>query len=270
MPVRTEQQEYTAMCLIKDIYDKSLAAEVAVSRILNMYDCEIQGTIVLDNYKNLTSNEVSDEEANASQLKPKEADSHIVVVIIKYDRKFASSSLAIYIISNMFNQIQLISPFDQGNHAYNTYYIVDDGICRVCVFNLYFETKGQATSTQEIGRIPDAIVPTDGKTGIFNKLKKLISAVGKGVSWMNDKVVKLIMPIKNAHLSSLGPAGSMVTKGISAGSSVVDALFGPNKQQSKLQFRYDFKTFRQVDFLRQNVPIDIISERIQILGDEFQ
>ncbi|KAA6384981.1 MAG: hypothetical protein EZS28_019493 [Streblomastix strix] len=106
--------------------------------------------------------------------------------------------------------------------------------------------------------------------GILNKLKKLISVVGKGVSWMNDKVVKPIMPITNALLQSLGPAGSMVAKGISVGSSAVDALFGPNKQQGKQQFRQDFKTFRQDDYLRKKVPIDIISKRIQLLGDEFK
>ncbi|KAA6356617.1 MAG: hypothetical protein EZS28_047856, partial [Streblomastix strix] len=232
MPVRTEQQEYTAMCLFKDIYDKSLAVEVVVSGVLNKYDCEFQGTYILDNYKNPTSNVESNEEPNASPLDPKEPDSHIDEVIIKHDKLLSSSSQPIYAITNVFNQIQLIAPFDQGGHAYNTFYIVDDGTCKVCVFNLYFETKGQATSTQEIGRVPDAILPADGKSmgfpasrikimaaGIFNKLKKLISVVGKGVTWMNDKVVKPIMPITNALLSSLGPAGSMVAKGISAGSS---------------------------------------------------
>ncbi|KAA6377682.1 MAG: hypothetical protein EZS28_026789, partial [Streblomastix strix] len=231
--------------------DKSLAVEVAVSGVLNKYDCEFQGTYILDNYKNPTLNE----EPNASPLDPKEPDSHI----------------------------------DEGGRAYNTFYIVNDGTCRVCVFNLYFETKGQATSTQEIGRIPDAILPADSKSmgfpasvyrnaggyinwlaGIFNKLKKLVQVVGKGISWMNDKVVKPIMPITNALLSSFGPAGSIVAKGISVGSSAVDALFGPNKQQSKQQFRQDFKTFRQDDYLRKKVPIDIISKRIQLLGDEFQ
>ncbi|KAA6404467.1 MAG: hypothetical protein EZS28_000018 [Streblomastix strix] len=106
--------------------------------------------------------------------------------------------------------------------------------------------------------------------GILSKLKKLISVVGKGVYWMNDKIVKPIMPIINALLSSLGPAGSMVAKGISVGSSAVDALFGPNKQQSKQQFRQDFKTFQQDNYLRKNVPIDVISKRIQLLGNEFQ
>ncbi|KAA6357522.1 MAG: hypothetical protein EZS28_046950, partial [Streblomastix strix] len=92
MPVRTEQQEYAAMCLFKDIYDKSLAVEVAVSGIFNKYDCEFQGTYILDNYKNPTQNE----EPNASPLDLKESDSHI----------------------------------DEGGHALNTYYIVDDGTCK--------------------------------------------------------------------------------------------------------------------------------------------
>ncbi|KAA6372643.1 MAG: hypothetical protein EZS28_031829 [Streblomastix strix] len=279
MPVRTEQQEYTAMCLFKDIYDKSLAVEVAVSGVLNKYDCEFQGTYIFDNYKNPTLNE----EPNASPLDPKEPDSHIDEVIIKHDGKLVSSPIPIYTITNVFNQIQLIAPFNQGEHAYNTYYIVDDGTCKVCVFNLYFEIKGQATSTQEIGRIPNYILPADGKSmgfpasvyrnagGYINcKLKKLVQVVGKGVSWMNDKIVKPIMPITNALLQSLGPAGNMVAKGIRVGSSAVDALFGPNKQQSKQQFRQYFKTFRQDDYLRKNVPIDIISKRIQLLGDEFQ
>ncbi|KAA6360738.1 MAG: hypothetical protein EZS28_043736 [Streblomastix strix] len=273
------------MSLFKDIYNKSLAIEVAVSGILNKYDCEFQGTYILDNYKNPTSNE----EPNASPSDPKEPDSHIDEVIIKHDKQLASSSQPIYTITNVFNQIQLIASFDYGGHDYNTFYIVDDGTCKICVLNLYFETKRQATSVQEIGRIPDSILPADGKSikfpasvyrnaggyinwlaGIFNKLKKLVSVVGKGISWMNDKVVKPIMLLSNALLSSLGPAGSMVAKGISVGSSAVEALFGPNKQQSKQQFRQDFKTFRQDDYLRKKVPIDIISKRIQLLGDELQ
>ncbi|KAA6403846.1 MAG: hypothetical protein EZS28_000639 [Streblomastix strix] len=60
--------------------------------------------------------------------------------------------------------------------------------------------------------------------GIFNTLQKLIAKVGRGVNWINNKIVKPIMPITNALLQSFGPAGSMVAKGISAGSSAVDAL----------------------------------------------
>ncbi|KAA6313358.1 MAG: hypothetical protein EZS28_055766, partial [Streblomastix strix] len=158
MPVRTMQYEYAAMCLFKDIYDKSLAVEVAVNGILNKYDCELQGTYILDNYKNSTSNE----EPNALPTDPKELDSHIDEVIIKHDVKLASS-IPKFTITNIFNIIQLIAPFDYGGHAYNTYYIIDDGTCKVCVFTLYFETKGIASSTQEIGLLPDAVLPADGK-----------------------------------------------------------------------------------------------------------
>ncbi|KAA6377661.1 MAG: hypothetical protein EZS28_026809 [Streblomastix strix] len=250
MPVRTEQKEYAAMCLFKDIYDKSLAVEVAVSGILNKYNCEFQGTYMHDNYKNPTSNV----EPNALPTDPKEPDSHIDEVIIKHDGKLASSSLPIYTITNVFNQIQLIAPFNQGGHAYNMYYIVDDETCNVCVFNLYFDTKEIASNIYEIGLLPDAVLPTEGKSigfpaSIYRNAGGYINwLLGKGVSWMSDKVVKPIMPITNALLSSLGPAGSMVAKGISIG----------------------FKTFRQNDYLRKNVPIDIISKRIQLLGDELQ
>ncbi|KAA6384204.1 MAG: hypothetical protein EZS28_020271 [Streblomastix strix] len=78
-------------------------------------------------------------------------------------------------------------------------------------------------------------------TRIINKLKKLIQVVGYGVSWMNVKVVKLIMPITNALLQSLEPAGSMVAKGIREGSSAVDALFGQNKQYSKITVQIGFQ-----------------------------
>ncbi|KAA6397027.1 MAG: hypothetical protein EZS28_007445 [Streblomastix strix] len=87
---------------------------------------------------------------------------------------------------------------------------------------------------------------------------------------MNDKIVKPIMPITNALLSSLGPAGSTVAKGINAGSSAVDALFGPNKQQSKQQFKQDLRYSDRMIFLRKKDPIDIISNRIKLLGDELQ
>ncbi|KAA6388126.1 MAG: hypothetical protein EZS28_016345 [Streblomastix strix] len=131
MPVRIEQQEYTAICLFNDIYDKSLAAEVAVSKVLKKYDCEFQGAYILDNHKNPTSNQ----EPTASLSDPKESDSHIEEVIIKHDKQLASSSQTIYIITNVSNQIQIIAPFDQV----------------------------QTTSMQEISLIPDSILPTDGK-----------------------------------------------------------------------------------------------------------
>ncbi|KAA6382849.1 MAG: hypothetical protein EZS28_021625 [Streblomastix strix] len=40
---------------------------------------------------------------------------------------------------------------------------VADGIHRLNVFNLQFESKGLQWRTQEVGRIPDSIIPADGK-----------------------------------------------------------------------------------------------------------
>ncbi|KAA6398108.1 MAG: hypothetical protein EZS28_006370 [Streblomastix strix] len=82
MPIHVEQQEFSAMCLFKDMYDKSSAVQVAVSGQLNMLDCEFQGTYILDNYTNaLASNEASNEAAS---------DSFIDEVIIKHEKQLSS------------------------------------------------------------------------------------------------------------------------------------------------------------------------------------
>ncbi|KAA6378448.1 MAG: hypothetical protein EZS28_026025, partial [Streblomastix strix] len=136
--------------------------------------------------------------------------------------------------------------------AFNTFYIVDDGTCKLaygknvafpatvireagarwtlysekvqqyCSFGMYYlrtiiQNKGMLYRLFLRIKIMEA--------GIFNKLKKLISKVRKGVSWMNNQVVKPILPVTNALLQSLGPAGSMVAKGISA-ANTVHLIFG--------------------------------------------
>ncbi|KAA6386400.1 MAG: hypothetical protein EZS28_018074 [Streblomastix strix] len=130
MPIHVEQQEFSAMCLFKDMYDKSSAVQVAVSGQLNTLDCEFQGTYILDNYTNSTN-------TNESASNEAASDSFIDEFMIN---DFFPSS------------------------AYNTFYIVDDVTCRVCVFNLYFESKGLNGRTQEVGRIPDSVIPAYGKS----------------------------------------------------------------------------------------------------------
>ncbi|KAA6369556.1 MAG: hypothetical protein EZS28_034918 [Streblomastix strix] len=143
------------MCLFKDMYDKSSAVQVAVSGQLNTLDCEFQGTYLLDNYTNESaSNEASNEAAS---------DSFIDEVIIKHEKQVGSSPQPQYTITNVFNQFIINEVFKLYTPAYNTFYIVDDGTCRVCVFNLYFESKGLNGRTQEVGRISDFILPADGK-----------------------------------------------------------------------------------------------------------
>ncbi|KAA6389472.1 MAG: hypothetical protein EZS28_015000 [Streblomastix strix] len=109
------------------MYDKSQVVWVAVSGKLNMFDCEFGGTYMIDNYTNASAqNEAASEEP----------ESHIDEFMIN---GFFPSS------------------------AYNTFYIVDDGTCRVCVFNLYFKPKGLNGRSKEVGRILDSILPADGK-----------------------------------------------------------------------------------------------------------
>ncbi|KAA6391042.1 MAG: hypothetical protein EZS28_013430 [Streblomastix strix] len=125
MSIYVEQQEFSAICLFKDIYDNSSTVQVAVNGKLNMLDCQFQGTYVLDSNVNESSNEA-----------PNEAESHIDEVIIKHEKQI----------------------------AYNTFYIVDVGTCRICIFNLCFESKRLQERTQEVCRIPEPIIAADSKS----------------------------------------------------------------------------------------------------------
>ncbi|KAA6358810.1 MAG: hypothetical protein EZS28_045663 [Streblomastix strix] len=159
MPIHVEQQKFSAMCLFKDMYDKSSAVQVAISGQLNTLDCEFQGTYILDNYTNSTNtNESAPNEASNEAV----SDSFIDEVIIKHEKQLDSSPQPHYTINNVYNQF-IINDFFPSS-AYNTFYIVDDCTCRVCVFNLYFESKGLNGRTQEVGHIPDSVIPADGKS----------------------------------------------------------------------------------------------------------
>ncbi|KAA6378859.1 MAG: hypothetical protein EZS28_025614 [Streblomastix strix] len=153
MPIHVEQQEFSAMCLFKDMYDKSSAVQVAVSGQLNTLNCEFQGTYIFDNYTN---------ESASNEASTEDVESHIDEVIIKHEKQISSSPQPQYSITNAYNQFMINDFFPSS--AYNTFYIVDDGTCRVCVFNLYFESKGLNGRSQEVGRIPDSILPADGKS----------------------------------------------------------------------------------------------------------
>ncbi|KAA6387919.1 MAG: hypothetical protein EZS28_016556 [Streblomastix strix] len=164
MPIQVEQQEFSALCLFKNMYDKSMAVEVAVSGVLNTKKCEFQGTYILDDYQNPTSNE-----PNALPSDPLQPDSHIDEVIIKHEGQLQQqSSEKQYTITNVFNQFIINEAFNLYTPALNTFYIIDDGTCQVCVFNLYFESKGkQGAKAEEIGKLPAPVIPSDGKSMAF-------------------------------------------------------------------------------------------------------
>ncbi|KAA6393191.1 MAG: hypothetical protein EZS28_011282 [Streblomastix strix] len=148
-----QQTEFSAMCLFKDIYDKQSAVQVAVSGQLNLFDCEFQGTYILDNYANST---------NTNEASTEEPESHIDEIIINHEKQLDPSPQPQYTITNVYIQFVFNDFFPSS--TYNTFYIVDNGTCMICVFNLYFESKGLNGRTQEVGRIPDSILPADGKS----------------------------------------------------------------------------------------------------------
>ncbi|KAA6382148.1 MAG: hypothetical protein EZS28_022324, partial [Streblomastix strix] len=128
MSIRVEQQEFSAICLFNDMYDKSSAVQVAVSGQLNMFDCEFQGTYILDNYAKST---------NSNESAPEDVESNINEVTIRHEKQLSSLPQRQYTKTNMFNQVS--------------------------VFNLYFESKGLQGRTQEVGRIRDFILSADSK-----------------------------------------------------------------------------------------------------------
>ncbi|KAA6373214.1 MAG: hypothetical protein EZS28_031260 [Streblomastix strix] len=80
-----QQTEFSAMCLFKDLYDKSSAVQVAVSGQLNMLDCEFQETYIIDNYTNESApNEASNEAVS---------DSFIDEIIIKHEKQLVGKGL---------------------------------------------------------------------------------------------------------------------------------------------------------------------------------
>lgn len=75
--ILTEYQEFSVMCRIVDIYDLFSAVLVAVIRIFNVNDWEIQKKYALDNYMN---NESSNDKL------PEDAESLKEVSLTKYNK----------------------------------------------------------------------------------------------------------------------------------------------------------------------------------------
>ncbi|KAA6395713.1 MAG: hypothetical protein EZS28_008758 [Streblomastix strix] len=123
------------------MYDKSKAVQVLTSGILDFNDCQFAGTYVLDNYQQ------SNEGSNGFPSDPLEPDSYIDQEIIKHEKLLEQPK-----------QYPAVNIFD----------IVDDGNCKVCVFNLFFVSKGITNYKQQIlGTIPDQLLPANGKSMAF-------------------------------------------------------------------------------------------------------
>ncbi|KAA6391144.1 MAG: hypothetical protein EZS28_013327 [Streblomastix strix] len=163
IPTRTEQRENAAIIQFKDMYDKSQAVQVITSGILGINDCEFAGTYVIDpTYEN---------DSNALPSDPLEPDSLIDEVIMKHEQQLeqVQPPKQQYTITNSFSSIPIDPRFNLYSPALNTFYIVDDGNCKVCVFNLFFVSKGISNERQQVVAtyFPDELLPADGKSMAF-------------------------------------------------------------------------------------------------------
>ncbi|KAA6378553.1 MAG: hypothetical protein EZS28_025921 [Streblomastix strix] len=165
-----EQKEFKGYCQQIQQQDKSQGFQVIISGKLDKKDCEFSGTYVIDNYQNL--NDANEENEN-------QPESIIDDVIIKCDRKLETHSIYQYTITNEIGQLDIVQGFNLGSphkiagdlatslRSLNSFYIVDDGACKVCVFNLLLETKGFYEQYQPVSPIPDALVPTNNNQLAF-------------------------------------------------------------------------------------------------------
>ncbi|KAA6386347.1 MAG: hypothetical protein EZS28_018126 [Streblomastix strix] len=193
----------------------------------------------------------------------------------------------IYVIFCYIDQNFAINDFFLSS-AFNTFYVVDDSTCRVCLSNQYFESKGLQGRTQEVGHNLYSVVSVDGKNSIpqesadtapsalsalcqkfssktaaslpfciFSKIKQLVQKVGKGLQWASDNVYQLfIKPFAKTILGALGPVGQTIGKSLDVASSFLDYGYGADKNG---QFRQDFDTLRNDEYLRQKLLTDIQS-----------
>ncbi|KAA6359221.1 MAG: hypothetical protein EZS28_045252 [Streblomastix strix] len=165
-----EQKEFKGYCQQIQQLDKSQGFQVIISGKLDKKDCEFSGTYVIDNYQNL--NDANEENEN-------QPETIIDDVIIKCDRKLETHSIYQYTITNEIGQLEIVQGFNLGSahkiagdlatslRSLNSFYIVDDGACKVCVFNLLLETKGFYEQYQQVSPIPDELVPTNNNQLAF-------------------------------------------------------------------------------------------------------
>ncbi|KAA6400054.1 MAG: hypothetical protein EZS28_004415 [Streblomastix strix] len=183
MPIHVEQQEFSALFLFKDMYDKSSAVQVDVSGQLNMLDCEFQGTYILDNYTNSTCTNESvpeDVESHIDEVQMGERKKLVVLLIMQYTADGKKPQESIPADSA---DVTNIVPVEQVDQIMN-----------------------------------DLIGPS-----IFSKIKQLVQKVEKGLQWANDNVHKLfIKRFAQPILGALGPVGQTIGKCLDVASSFLD------------------------------------------------
>ncbi|KAA6369480.1 MAG: hypothetical protein EZS28_034994 [Streblomastix strix] len=157
LPVHSENYSKSAFCAITDVYDKTQAVQVVVNRQLDKLDCLFAGTYVLDNYEN---------QSQSNGAETVETGSFIDEVIIKHDKQLAQQQIQ-YTITNRYSSITIDPRFNLDSSIHNSFHVVDDGTCKVCVFNLFFLSKGFNELSQVLGTIPDDLLPPNDQAIAF-------------------------------------------------------------------------------------------------------
>ncbi|KAA6384514.1 MAG: hypothetical protein EZS28_019959 [Streblomastix strix] len=94
----------------------------------------------------------------------------------------------------------------------------------------------------------------------FSKIKQLVSKIGHGLSYMNEKLVKPIIIPAVMQFNGFIPGEGQIMKGIEARSSVLDAF---SEQGYKYDAKDKFMDLMDDPYLR-NLPIKSLNRLIKL------
>ncbi|KAA6404294.1 MAG: hypothetical protein EZS28_000180 [Streblomastix strix] len=219
-----------------DIFNKN-KMEVKFNGQPGNRDVEFAGTYINDTYVNPES---TDPQAD------NKAKSKIDEVIVQHDSKIGRAPLFTdYTITDLMDQVQFADYFRNGQIE-----IINEA-------QSYFDKRSSSYAKID-----------SGDKGLYIHLSdpvqdtKRASKVGKGLQWVNEKVVKPVVLPAMKQFSGIIPGGGLIRKGIETGSSALDAFYGQGSQQD---FKEKYNDLLDDPYLR-NLPIDQLTKAIQVQG----
>ncbi|KAA6391403.1 MAG: hypothetical protein EZS28_013064, partial [Streblomastix strix] len=171
--------------------------------------------------------------------------------------------------SNQSNNVSNVEPISHIDNAFKIY-IIDDTVNKLVMFNMHLRQKGFIDVKQYVLNIPSAyltVADTDNPSRwhihIYSELKAdkfvnyylsecnfIAQKIGEGANWANQHIYQPIKPFVNA----LAPA--IVSKGLQAASSGLDAIYANNAQDrimNLVNFRNDVGNFIDEPRVRESI-----------------
>ncbi|KAA6389488.1 MAG: hypothetical protein EZS28_014985 [Streblomastix strix] len=197
---------------------------------------------------------------NGSGQSTHEAQSH-VYDIVKKQSELVENHIDGTVLHNFLNNdIKLIDKLEIYKAGRAACYIQDGP---VVTFSFGTKLGDNAGNVYKIfSTIDSKILPPYAKYHAIHpdKIKSVVPKVGKGLSWVNDKIVKPIVLPAAKQFSGFLPGGGLIMKGIEAGSSTLDAFNGyGSKQYAKDKF-----TDLMDDPYLCNLPIESLRRLIKL------